>query len=146
MVELHYQLDSDGLKTLIEEATSLEENQALFDKLAEVQRIKAGFQEVADLIDKHEREVKAAINQKAKALYGPDWTAIAGQGYKITRSKTGSVYDITGKPPKDLVEVKTTVKTKLVDEYVKSKGKLPKGIELNPKRGESIRIKVTSDD
>ena len=98
------------------------------------------------MLDKLELEIKAEINAKAKALYGPNWKAIKGDGYKITRSSTGSIYEITGEPAPELVEIKRSLKSKLVDEYVKAKGQLPEGVGYNPIRGQAIRITVKDDE
>jgi len=83
---------------------------------------------------------------RPKALYGPQWQAIKGEGYKITRSYTGSIYEVTGEPAPELIEIKKSIKSKLVDEYVKAEGKLPEGIGYNPNRGEAIRITVKDDE
>ena len=146
MIDLHYQVNDKAIKSLIREADDLERNDELFSHLAQIARIKQDFKDVEELLDKLELEIKAEINEKAKALYGPQWQAIKGDGYKITRSYTGSIYEIAGEPAPELIEVKQTIKSKLVDEYVKAKGTLPAGIGYNPNRGEAIRISVKDDE
>jgi hypothetical protein len=146
VIELNYKLDDQAIKNLISEAAELENNGELFGRLAEIARIKQEFRDVEEVLDKLELEIKAEINEKAKALYGPQWQAIKGDGYKITRSHTGSIYEVTGEPAPELVEIKRSIKSKLVDEYVKAKGTLPEGIGYNPNRGEAIRISVKDDE
>ena len=146
MIDLHYKRDDQAVKNLISEAAELENNAELFGRLAEIARIKADFRDVEEQLDNLELDIKAEINDKAKALLGPQWQAIKGDGYKITRSHTGSIYEVTGEPAPELVEVKKSIKTKLVDEYIKAKGTLPEGIGYNPNRGEAIRISVKDDE
>ena len=146
MIDLHYQVDYNAIVNLISKAKELDDNDKLFARLAEIERIKQDFKHVQALLDEIELGIKGEINAKAKALYGPVWQAIKGDGYKITRSYTGSIYEIAGEPAPELIEVKQTVKSKLVDEYVKAKGTLPEGIGYNPNRGEAIRITVKDDE
>ena len=146
MIDLHYKLDDQAIKSLISEASELENNDELFGHLAEIARIKQDFKDVTEVLDRLELEIKQEINEKAKALYGPQWQAIKGDGYKITRSYTGSIYEVTGEPAPELIEVKKSIKSKLVEEYVKAKGTLPEGIGYNPNRGEAIRITVKDDE
>jgi hypothetical protein len=146
VIDLHYKLDDQAIKSLISEASELENNDELFGHLAEIARIKQDFKDVTEVLDRLELEIKQEINEKAKALYGPQWQAIKGDGYKITRSYTGSIYEVTGEPAPELIEVKKSIKSKLVEEYVKAKGTLPEGIGYNPNRGEAIRITVKDDE
>jgi hypothetical protein len=146
VIDLHYKLDDQAIKNLISEAADLENNDELFGHLAEIARIMQDFHDVQDLLDKLHLDIKTEINDKAKALYGPQWQAIKGDGYKITRSHTGSIYEIAGEPAPELIEVKQSIRSKLVDEYVKAKGTLPEGIGYNPNRGEAIRITVKDDE
>jgi hypothetical protein len=146
VIDLHYQVDYNAIVNLISKAKELDDNDKLFARLAEIERIKQDFKHVQALLDEIELGIKGEINAKAKALYGPVWQAIKGDGYKITRSYTGSIYEIAGEPAPELIEVKQTVKSKLVDEYVKAKGTLPEGIGYNPNRGEAIRITVKDDE
>jgi hypothetical protein len=146
VIDLHYKLDDQAIKSLISEAAELENNDELFGRLAEIARIKQEFRDVEEVFDKLELEIKAEINEKAKALLGPDWKVIKGHGYKITRSSTGSIYEITGEPAPELVEIKRSLNSKLVDEYMKAKGELPDGVGYNPIRGQAIRITVKDDE
>jgi hypothetical protein len=146
VIDLYYRVDDQAIKNVIQEAGDLESNDELFSHLAQIARIKRDFKDVEEVLDKLELEIKTEINDRAKALYGPQWQAIKGDGYKITHSYTGSIYEVTGEPAPELVEVKQSIKSKLVDEYVKSKGTLPEGIGYNPNRGEAIRITVKDDE
>ena len=141
-VKLTVEYDPDKITEVIKEATDLENNKKVFDKLAYIAQIKKEIADMVEGFDKLEREVKYAINDRAKALYGKDWTVIAGEGFRVNRSFSGSVYEIIDAPPKQFVKVTTSPDTKAIDEYVKDKSKLPKGIALNEHRGESIRITV----
>jgi hypothetical protein len=146
VIDLHYQVDDQAIRNLISEAAELENNDQLFGRLAEIARIKQDFKDVEEVLDKLELDIKAEISAKAKALYGPDWKAIKGPRYKIIRSSTGSIYEITGEPAPELVEIKRSLNSKLVDEYVKAKGELPDGVGYNPIRGQAIRITVKDDE
>lgn len=119
-------------------------NTTLFGNLAAVAEARGKVEGALELVETLEREVKRAINDRAKALYGKDWTAIEGPGYKITRSFTGSVYDVVAPDKVDpkLVNITVRADTKAIDDYVETKDTLPAGIERNPNRAESIRIKV----
>ncbi len=144
VITLHFEFDLGNLKTLLEQAGELNDNEAFFAKLAEFGEVKEGFKSVDKQLEKLEADIKSAINGRAKALYGETWQAIAGDGYKIGRSKTGSVYDIIPdtKPNKKFLKVTTSVNTDEVDTYVKENSKLPTGIDYNLSRGESLRITI----
>lgn len=139
-MQLSVEYEPDKIVELIKEAKDLKNNTNVFDKLAFVAQIKAQIGDLTEAFDKLEREVKYAINDRAKALYGKDWDVIAGDGYKVTRSFTGAVYDITDSTKKEFTKVTIAPDTKAIEEYVKAKSKLPNGVALNEHRGESIRI------
>lgn len=128
------------LREQIEKATKIEDGEQFFESLSEVYKIKAEIGAIMDQITSIEADAKGLINTKAKALYGNEWQAISGEKFKITRSRTGDVYTITGQAPPRFVKIKKTVDSKAVDNYVAEKGKLPTGIEINDQRGESIRV------
>lgn len=138
------QIDDEKLKESITTAADLNNNDEAFAELAAISRFKKQIADALDVVDKIEREAKAAIDSRAKTLYGINWQAIAGQGYKITRSKTGSVYNINPelKPSKKFLIIKESVNSKLVDAEVELHGKLPKGIEINPDRGTMIKVTI----
>lgn len=142
MITLNYKLDEESLAKSINEAIKLEDNEQMFNNLCEVKRAKMELENALEELDKIEIIAKGLINSKAKQLYGNDWQTIAGNGYKITRSKTGSIYILNPmvKANKKFLEIKETINSKAVDAEIEKSGKLPKGIEVNPNRGESIRV------
>lgn len=135
-------IDTEKIKSQIAEAKELKDSKELFETLALLtstgKEIKDALEEFAGL----EREIKQAINDRAKSLYGDKWSAIAGEKYKVSRSFTGNVYDISDEVDKKFVVVKKSANTKEIDNYIKEKGQLPKGVDLNSQRGEMLRITV----
>lgn len=144
-IKLELEIDLEALKETIEKATELNDSQELFDSLVEVYRAKKQIGDILDQLISIETEAKGLIKVKADALYGKEWTAIKGKGYKIAKTPTGSIFNILpdAKPPKEFVVIKETLDSKKVEEFIKEKGKLPKGIEYNPSRGSSIRVTVS---
>jgi hypothetical protein len=142
IIKIHADIDIEAVQKIADEALSLDDNAALFGKLAEFAHVKAQIKDLGDLIDKAEIEIKGIINSKAKALYGPNWQAIAGPGYKISRSFTGAKYEQVGAAPEEFIIVKQSVDSKAVDNYVKGNSALPEGIAVNQARGESIRMTI----
>lgn len=139
---VNYTLKPEELTKSIQEAFTLENNEELFGKLADVFKAKKDLKDLLDQIEKIESEAKNAINSKARALYGPNWTAIKGKGYKITRSKAGAVYTrLEGaKIGKRFIKVIESLNTEAIDEELEKTGKLPKGLDFNPNRSEVIRV------
>lgn len=144
---INAEFDLAALRASIENVDKIEDAEDFFNQLTEVIRVKAEANDILDRIKSVEAEAKGLINAKAKALYGDDWQAVKGHGFKITRSNTGAVYDITGKPSPKFLVVKKTVDSKAVDEYITTHdGKLPAGIDYNPKRGEQLRITAVKNE
>jgi hypothetical protein len=141
-LKLELDLDFAGISDRLEKAEKLEDNELLFGALAMIDFEKRKLAAANEAFEAVEREVKQKINDKANALYGTNWAAIKGNGYKITKSSVGSVYTIVGQTGEDFVEVKLAPKTKAINDFVKAHSTLPEGIEYNPNRGESIRITV----
>lgn len=143
-LELTIKVDLEAITKAVEESKTLEDNELLFAKLSAFAFDKKQVEAFNDAFEQVERMVKQVINDKAKALYGPNWTAIKGQNYKITRSLTGSVYQILDleKVPEDILKVKMDIDSKKVNDYVKANSKLPEGLTVNPNRNESLRIMV----
>jgi len=139
-----FQIDVAKLKESITEATKLEDNNEMFLQLSNTSKAKQVIKDVLDELESVESEAKSLINNKAKTLYGVDWQAIVGEGYKINRQPTGNVYIRNPEIPvnKKFIEIKESINTKVVDAYIEKEGKLPNGIEINPTRGESIRISI----
>ena len=145
MIEIDaIKINDDELKQAIASAKDLNDNETAFAELAKVSQVKKQIKDVLDTLESIEADAKSEIDGRAKALYGNDWQAIAGNGYKITRSRTGTVYALNPdvKQAKKYLIIKETINTKLVDAELEVNGKLPKGIEYNPARGTMIRISL----
>lgn len=142
MITLNYEINEEELAKSINEAIKLEDNEEMFNQLCAVKRAKLELEEALEKLEKIESIAKGFINSKAKQLYGNDWQTIASKNYKITRSKTGNIYVINPeiKVSKKFLKIVESIDTKLVDAELEKTQKLPKGIELNPSRGDSIRI------
>lgn len=136
------EIDMDYLKESLENAKTLVDHKELFQSLAALSTTKEQINNALEQYSVIEKEIKQYINDKAKALYGTEWNSISAEHYKISRSFTGSVYDITDDVQSKFVIVKKSPNTKEIENYVKAKSKLPKGVEYSPNRGESIRITV----
>jgi len=145
-IKIDLEINLEEIKDTITEAIDLNDNEQLFSKLVEVYRAKKKINDVIDQLISIETEVKGLIKSKADALYGNEWSAIKGKDYKITKSGTGSVFNIVGKAPKQFLVIKESLDSKLVENFIKETGKLPKGIEYNPSRGYSIRVSVSDNE
>ena len=136
----YFSIDIGALKKSVEEATKIEDSEEFFLQMGSVAGLKKLVKDVLERVEAVEADVKGLINARAKALYGPDWQVIKSDNFKITRSKTGDLYLINGTPSPQFIKVKKSVDSKAIEEYVAKNDKLPKGIEINDKRGESLRI------
>lgn len=147
-LKLSIEIDLEAITKAVEDSKTLEDNELLFGKLSAFAFDKKQVEVFNEAFENVERMVKQVINDKAKALYGSNWTAIKGSNYKITRSLTGSVYQIldVDKVPEDILKVKIDIDSKKVNDYVKANSKLPEGLTVNPNRSESIRLSVTPND
>jgi len=150
-IKIELEVNLDELKDIINDTKELNDNEQLFSQLVQFQRVKKQISEISDQLTSIETEAKSYIKAKADALYGKEWTAIKGtkgKNYKITKSPTGSVFNIMTdkKPPKEFLVIKESLDTELVENFIKEKGVLPKGIEYNPSRGTSIRITVADNE
>jgi len=142
-IELH--IDIESLRETIESALDLNDNQLLFEKLIEFESAKKKINEALDLIKSIEADAKGLILSKANALYTDKWEVIAGSHYKITKSPTNNVFNVTDEADNEYIVVKKTANTKVINQYIKDNGKLPKGIDYNMERGTSIRINVKDE-
>lgn len=142
MITLNYEINEEDLAKSINEAIKLENNEQMFDRLCEVKRAKLELEDALEKLDKIEIIAKGLINSKAEQLYSKDWQTIVGKGYKITKSATGNVYVRNPDIPisKRFVKIVESLDTKAIDAELEKTQKLPKGIEINPSRGQSIRI------
>lgn len=139
---IHAVIDMEAVQGIVDEALSLDDNAAMFAKLAEFAHVKAMLKDATEQLDKAEADIKGIINSKAKQLYGPNWQAISGPGYKISRQFTGAKYEQVGAAPEQFIVIKQSVNSKAVDEFVKANSELPEGIAINQARGESIRMAI----
>lgn len=146
IIKLELEIDIDELKETINNAVDLNDNEEVFNSLVQFARAKKQINALYDELIGIEDTAKSLIKSKASALYGNNWQAIKGRGYKISRSQTGPVFNIDGKPPKQFVVIKESLDSKLVENYIKETGKLPKGISYNPSRGSSLRITVDENN
>src|SRR3990167_6283768 len=128
------EFDLEELKEQIDSAKDIKDNESFFSQLSEVARVKKELNDLLDRIMTAESEAKNMINAKAKALYGDNWQVIKGEKFKITRSKTGDMYLISGTPGLEFVKTKVSADSKAIDAFVEQNEKLPDGIELNDKR------------
>lgn len=142
MISLNYEIDEEKLAETINEAIKLKDNNEMFEQFSLVAKAKNELKDALDKLEGIEIIAKGLINSKAKQLYGKDWQTVTGQGYKITRSSTGNIYVRNPDLPvsKKFIELKESLLTKIIDAELEKTGKLPKGIEINPNRNESIRI------
>ena len=145
MSELHISIDGDRIEKVIQDSKDLPADEKVFKELAWLTENKKAINELLDEWEALDRQVKQALNDKAKTLLGPEWKALDGNGFSLRRSLTGSIYQLTDpeKVPDKLLEVKLTVKSKEVENYIKANSKLPVGLSYNPNRNEQIRIKLT---
>lgn len=142
MITLNYEINEEELAKSINEAIKLEDNDQMFSQLCEVKRAKQALEDALEKLETIEALSKGFINSKAKQLYGNDWQVITGKGYRISRSSTGNVYVRNPEIPvsKKFIKIVESLDTKAIDAEIEKTQKLPKGIEVNPNRGESIRI------
>lgn len=138
----YFGINVDELKKSVENASKIADAEEFFKQMSAVAGIKKLLKNALEDIEGVETDAKGLINSKAKAEYGADWQVIAGDGFKITRSKTGDLYLVNGNPNKQFIKVKTSVDSKAVEEFVAKNDKLPAGIEINDQRGESLRITI----
>ena len=146
VIKLEATFDLDAIKAEIESSKKITGDEAYFEQLSKIQATKKVLGDIEDQLKSIEAEAKGFINSKAKALYGDNWTVIDGANFKISRSKTGDVYIINGSPASQFIKTKVSVDTKAVDKYITENKKLPKYIEVNDQRGESIKITVKSNE
>ena len=145
IVKIEAEFNLDNLREQIDAAKDIKDNEAFFEQLTLVQKVKNELKQLDDAITSIDQEAKGLLNNKAKSLYGDNWQVVKGERFKITRSKTGDMYLLTDSASPKFVKVKKSVDSKAVDAYVTEKGKLPKGIEVNDQRGESVRIVINEN-
>lgn len=146
-LELKAEFDLKEFKELVKATPDLISDQNFFQSLAQFKRIKSEFDQLGEELAEAEKEIKQAINDRAKATFGDQWQAIAGDRWKISRSWSGSVYTID-----DLDKASDFIKlaepkpdTDAIDEFVAKNSALPEGVSRNDNRSEVIRISVDDD-
>lgn len=127
---------------VLKQIPKLENNDQVFKLLATATAPKQQLQKALDEVEAAEREIKQAIADRARTLYGEDWAAIEGKGYKIARQQGGAVYEKIGKVAPEFVKITETLNSDAITDFVKANGKLPTGVAPNKARTESIRITV----
>lgn len=142
VIDIELKVDIKSIRETIENALELNDNQQLFEKIVEFEIVKKQANDLLDTVKSIEADVKGLINSKANALYTDKWEVIAGRNYKIIKSPTNNVFNITDTVEAEFVVVKKTANTKIINQYIKDNGKLPKGVEYNMERGTSIRINI----
>lgn len=146
IIEINATLDLQPILNAIAESGDLNNDEKVFESLAQVERLKKTFTEAKARLAEVSKEVAACINGRAKALYGEHWTVIKGDNYKITRVKTGAVYEADDDASEEFLKLKVDVNSRKVEEYIKAHSTLPEGITYNPNRNDSIRIALTEVD
>lgn len=144
-IELHIIINADKIERTIRKSKDLQADEEIFHELSWLMSNKKAVDNLVDEWEALERTIKQALNDKAKSLLGPNWKALDGDGFKLRRSMTGSIYQISepDKVPDNLLEVKLSVKAKEVENYIKANSKLPEGLTYNPNRNEQLRITLT---
>ena len=138
-------LDFEQYKTIIENVKEIETDEEFFKGLSAVAIAKKILADAAEVVENYATQAKGLINARAKALYGPDWTVIKGEHFKIGRQFSGNKYEIIDedKVPPEMVKVKIEPNSEGIDAYRESNdSKLPEGVAVNEHRGESIRITI----
>lgn len=147
MKTLHYEIDIEQLRSTIDNALKLEDNASIFNELSTIAKAKKEVSDLLEAIEKIEREAKGAINAKAKALYGIDWSVIKGDGYKIIRYFGGDVYAKAegAKISPKFTKIIEKLDTEAITAYLEEKQELPDGLELNSNRSEIVRVTVNAN-
>ncbi len=141
-MKIEAEFDLEGFKNALESTKTIKGDEEFFTKLGAIDVLKSQLKTVSDELISLETEAKGLIDARAKALYGDNWQVIDGERVKIVKSPIGSVYDIADTTSAKFVVVKKSANTKAIEDFVVKNSKLPKGVELNPDRGWSMRIKV----
>jgi len=144
-IELRVDIDLDAIQKTIIDATKLGNNNSIFEALAQIEKAKQEFLDSFEVLLQAERDVKITIDGKAKTEYGEEWDVIVGTNYQIGKSLTGALYvpaqDLTD-VPEEFLTVRRNLDSIAVDKYIVDNGTLPDGVEYNPSRGRTIKIKV----
>lgn len=141
-LKINLEIDASDLIKVIKTASKLEDID-LYNKFSKIVELKSQLYNTLDDLDSLENKIKTEIDKRAKATIGKDWKFIKGNKFSITKSYTGSIYEINGEPDKEFTVTRITLDAGKVKEYREQhEGKLPKGVIFNPNRNSSIRIKL----
>lgn len=120
--------------------------------MKDIDRLVKSFEDLEtekqDLLDKleiireSEDKVKDKLDSKARKLYGEGWEPIESDSYKISRVLQGSVYQIVGEVDGEFTKQTISLETKKVTDFIKSQGRLPKGVKVNIDRTYRITISL----
>lgn len=138
-------LNLDQFKQVIDNIKDVDTDEDFFKGLSAIAIAKEVLGDALEVVLGYEIQSKGLINAKAKILYGPDWQVIKGEHFKISRSFSGAVYEISDedKVESDFVKVKIGPNAKTIETFRETHdNKLPDGVALNEHRSESIRIAV----
>lgn len=141
-VNVTVKIDVERIKSVLEKIAKLENNDQVFRLLSNVAKPKKQLEDALEQVEAAERQIKQTISDCARALYGDDWAAIEGQGYKIARQFGGAVYEKIGDVAPEFVKITETLDSDAITTFVKANGKLPKGVAPNKARSEQIRLTV----
>jgi len=138
-------LDLESFKTILDNSKKIETDEKFFASLSAIVNAKNLIKDALDDIESYESQAKGQINAKAKALYGQDWTVIAGEHFKISRSPVGQLYEVTDpdKVDAEYVTIKISPNSRTIETYRESHDNtIPEGIAINEQRTESIRVAI----
>lgn len=143
---LQAEFDIKAFKDVVASSKDLADDEKFFASLSQFQKIKNEYKQMGEDLDGAEREIKQAINDRAKAVFGDNWQAIAGSGWKISRSYAGSLYSIEDlAKATDFVKMEYKPDSKAIDEFISKNSALPDGVSRNSNRTEVLRISVDDD-
>lgn len=145
-INLTIEIDIDALKASISRSKALEDNDKVFAVLSSIAAPKIQLKQALEVVEGIEREIKQLISDKAQTLYGSDWNVIQGTGYRISRQKSGALYELNGEPDKRFVKITRSINSDAVTEFVKGNGKLPEGVAINTNRTEVIKLTVSNEE
>jgi hypothetical protein len=142
VIEISFSVSKSATLDAINKATDLQNDSDVFRSLSVLAEIKDDIKEIETPINELYKQVIQAISKKAQELYGKDWKVIKGNDYSISRSYSGAVYQITDDTPDQFIKIERKPNTDEIENYIKENSKLPDGVDYNPDRSESIRVKL----
>lgn len=141
---MKFEIDTDKLKVLADEAGKLFVDPDSESKLVELAAVKDEF-------DKIWEAVKFKLEFEAVKL-NPEFSSIKGDNVKVMYRSYGARYklddSLIDKVPPALYEIKTSysANVKAIEEYIEAnEGKVPLGI-VQPERNKQISISIKKDE